>query len=82
VLFISLLDEQQRRHFAGLEALRLGWGGDRAVAAATGLDPHTIAKGRQALLAHDVLVDRRRRPGGGRKPVEKKRRRSSPPSSG
>jgi hypothetical protein len=82
VLFMSLLDEQQRRLFAGLESLRLGWGGDRAVAEATGMDPHTIAKGRQELLAHDVLVDRRRRPGGGRKPVEKKRRRSSPKSRG
>jgi hypothetical protein len=76
VLFMSLLDEQQRRLFAGLEALRLGRGGDRAVAEATGLDPHTIAKGRQELLAHDVLVDRRRRPGAGRKSVEKKRPRS------
>ena len=82
VLFMSLLDEQQRRLFAGLEALRLGRGGDRAVAAATGLDPHTIAKGRQELLAHDVLVDRRRRPGAGRKSVKKKRPGSSPQSSG
>ncbi len=82
VLFMSLLDERQRRLFAGLEALRLGYGGDHAVAQATGLDPHTIAKGRQELLAHDVLVDRRRRPGAGRKPVEKKRRKSSPKSSG
>lgn len=82
VLFMSLLDEQQRRLFAGLEALRLGRGGDRAVAEATGLDPHTIAKGRQELLAQDVLVDRRRRPGAGRKHVEKKRPRSSPKSSG
>ena len=82
VLFMSLLDERQRRLFAGLEALRLGHGGDHAVAQATGLDAHTIAKGRQELLAHDVLVDRRRRPGAGRKPVEKKRRKSSPKSSG
>lgn len=81
VLLMSLLDEQHRRLFAGLESLRLGRGGDRIVADATGLDPHTIAKGRQALLAHDVLVDRRRRPGGGRTPVEKKRPRSAPPSS-
>ena len=81
VLFMSLLDEQQRRLFAGLEALRLGHGGDRAVADATGLDPHTVAKGRQELLARDVLVDRRRRPGAGRKSVEKKPRKSSPPSS-
>jgi hypothetical protein len=82
VLFMSLLDERQRRLFAGLEALRLGRGGDRAVAAVTGLDPHTIAKGRQELLARDVLVDRCRRPGAGRTAVEKKHPRSSPPSSG
>src|SRR3990170_6169124 len=81
VLFMSLLDERQRRLFAGLEALRLGHGGDRAVAQATGLDPHTIAKGRQELLARDVLVDRRRRPGAGRKPMEKKHRRSSQKSN-
>jgi hypothetical protein len=80
VLFMSLLDEQQRRLFAGLESLRLGRGGDRSVAEATGLDPHTIAKGRQELLSRDVMVDRRRRPGAGRKPMEKKRPRSSPRS--
>jgi hypothetical protein len=81
VLFASLLDERQRRLFGGLEALRLGWGGDREVAAALGLDPHTIAKGRRELLAHDVAVDRQRRPGGGRPRIEKKRRRSSRKSS-
>ena len=80
ILFMSLLDEQQRRLFAGLESLRLGRGGDRSVAQATGLDPHTIAKGRQELLARDVLVDRLRHPGAGRKAVEKKRPRSSPKS--
>jgi hypothetical protein len=80
ILFMSLLDEQQRRLFAGLESLRHGRGGDRSVAQATGLDPHTIAKGRRELLARDVLVDRRRRPGAGRKAVEKKLPRSSPRS--
>lgn len=82
VSFMGLLDERQRRLFAGLESLRLGWGGDRAVAEATGMDPHTIAKGRRELLANEVLADRRRRPGGGRKPVEKKRPRSLPRSKG
>ncbi len=32
VLFASLLDERQRRLFAGLEALKCGWGGDRRIA--------------------------------------------------
>lgn len=81
LLFVSLLDEKQRRLFGGLESLRLGWGGDREVAQAIGLDPHTIARGRRDLLEHDVAVDRVRRPGGGRPSIEKKRPRSSRKSS-
>lgn len=75
VLFMSLLDEKQRRLFGGLESLRLGWGGDHEVAEATGLDPHTVAKGRKELLDHDVEVGRVRRPGGGRPPTKKKLQR-------
>lgn len=73
VLFYSLLDEQQRRLFAGLESLKLGHGGDARLAAFLGLDAHTIARGRQQLLDQDVAVGRVRRHGGGRSPVEKKR---------
>lgn len=71
VLFASLLDEQQRRLYAGLESLQLG--SDRQIADLLGLDPHTVAKGRRQLLAQDVEADRVRAIGGGRKPVEKKR---------
>ena len=73
LLFYSLLDEQQRRLYAGLESLKLGRGGDHQLADFLDLDPHTIARGRQQLLAQDVEVGRVRRTGGGRKPVEKKR---------
>jgi hypothetical protein len=73
LLFYSLLDEQQRRLYAGLESLKLGRGGDRSLADFFDLDPHTVARGRQQLLAQDVEVDRARRTGGGRKRVEKKR---------
>jgi len=73
LLFYSLLDEQQRRLYAGLESLRLGRGGDRHLADFLDLNPHTVARGRQQLLAQDVEVDRARRAGGGRKRVEKKR---------
>jgi hypothetical protein len=76
LLFYSLLDEQQRRLYAGLESLKLGRGGDRQLADFLDLDPHTVARGRQQLLAQDVEVDRARRTGGGRKPVEKKRPKS------
>ena len=77
VLFTSLLDEKQKRLFAGLEALKLGSGGDRRIAELLGLHPQTVAKGRHQLLERDVELERVRRAGGGRKPVEKKRRRSS-----
>ena len=71
VLFASLLDEQQRRLYAGLESLQLG--GDRQIADLLHLDPHTVAKGRRQLLAQEVQADRVRAVGGGRKPTEKKR---------
>ena len=71
LLFCSLLDERQRRLYAGLESLKLGHGGDRRIAHLLGLDPGTVARGRQQLLAQDVQRDRVRRPGGGRPPLEK-----------
>ena len=80
VLFASLLDERQRRLFAGLESLKCGWGGDRRIATLLGIDPSTVATGRRQLVERDVEVDRVRRAGGGRPPTEKKRRKSSPAS--
>ena len=85
VLFYSMLDERQRRLYAGLESLRLGHGGDRRLAEWLDLDPHTVAKGRRELLGSASLNPteyRVRRPGGGRPALEKKRHRSSPPSNG
>src|SRR3954454_5977851 len=62
LLFYSLLDEQQRRLFAGLESMKLGHGGDSMLAAFLGVDPHTVARGRQQLLDGDIAVGRSRRP--------------------
>ena len=73
ILFYSLLDEKQRRLYAGLEALKLGRGGDRRISDLLGLDPHTVAQGRRELLSREVLRGRVRQKGGGRKPTEKKR---------
>ena len=78
LLFYSLLDEQQRRLFAGLESIKLGLGGDTILAAFLNLDAHTVARGRQQLLEDDVAPGRVRRSGGGRPPTEKKRPTSSP----
>lgn len=73
LLFYSSLDEQQRRLYAGLESLKLGRGGDRQLADFLDLDPHTVARGRQQLLAKDVEIDAARKAGAGRQRVEKKR---------
>jgi hypothetical protein len=74
ILFFSLLDERQRRLFAGLEALKVGRGGDARVAALLGVDPHTVAKGRIELLGEDIDPTRVRKAGGGRTAAEKKLR--------
>ena len=73
VLFYRLLDEQQRRLYAGLESFRRGHGGDRQLAQALGLDEQTVARGRRELLAAEVQPKRVRRAGGGRPRAEKKR---------
>jgi len=72
-LFYSLLDEQQRRLYAGLESLKRGHGGDQQMAQWLGLDAATVARGRRELLAGEVQRERVRRPGGGRPRAEKKR---------
>lgn len=80
ILFFSLLDEQQRRLYAGLEAQKLGHGGDRQIAELLGLDVHTVARGRRELLGAEVERGCVRPPGAGRPAVEKKHRKSSPTS--
>jgi hypothetical protein len=81
-LFISRLDEQQRRWYAALEAQKAGHGGTTLVARITGLSVETIRRGRYELESDlaNRPVDRVRKVGGGRKTVEKKRRLSPLPS--
>lgn len=77
VLFFAVLDEKQRRLYAGLESLKLGHGGDRRVADLLGLDVKTIARGRRELRLRETDHDRIRKTGAGRPSVQKKRRTSS-----
>ena len=72
VLFFSMLDEQQRRFFAGLESMKMGQGGDAKVAGILGIDPHTVSKGRKELLDRDFDLGKIRKKGGGRRSIEKK----------
>ena len=76
LLFCSMLDEKQRRLYAGLESLKLGHGGDANIATLLGMDPHTIARGRSELLQGDIDPESIRDSGGGRPPTEKKRQKS------
>ena len=48
-LFLSRLDEQQRRWYAALEAEKVGHGGIEKMAQITGLHVNTISSGRQEL---------------------------------
>ena len=61
------LDERQRRLLLGVEAQRLGRGGIKAIAAATGVHPDTIARGVRELDGLPEPAARVRAPGGGRK---------------
>ena len=74
VLFYSLLDERQRRCYAGLEAMKIGHGGDSAIAELLSLDPKTVARGRRELLSGEIEAGRVRQTGGGRPSAQKKRR--------
>jgi hypothetical protein len=77
-VFLSRLDEAQRRWYVALEAERLGPGGERLVAQITGLDAKTIRRGRAELAAGLAAPPpgRVRRAGGGRPRVENKIRGS------
>jgi hypothetical protein len=75
LLFCGMLNERQRRLYAGLESLKLGHGGDAHIASLLGMDPHTVARGRQELMSGQVTQDGIREAGGGRLLQEKKRRR-------
>jgi len=73
-VFLSRLDEQQRRWYVALESNRVGHGGDTLLSHITGLDVETIRRGRRE-LADELAqrpVKRTREAGGGRPPVEKK----------
>jgi hypothetical protein len=74
---MAMLDEKQRRLFAGLLALRLGHGGILTLAVITGLSRTTIRRGIEELRSGIAGSGKRiRGVGGGRPRVEKKIRRS------
>lgn len=77
ILFTALLNEQQRRLFAGVEVLQFGKASEKWIAQLLNIHPQTVAKGKEELLAGNIDARRIRRPGAGRHSTEKKVRRSS-----
>lgn len=75
-VFLSRLDEQQRRWYVALESKKIGHGGDKQLSEITGMDVETIRRGRRE-LDEDLASrssERIRMEGGGQPAVEKKTR--------
>jgi hypothetical protein len=73
-VFVSRLNEQQRRWYVALESHKVGHGGDQQLSLITGMNVETIRRGRRELeesLA-ERPTDRVRLPGGGRPSVKEK----------
>ena len=71
ILFYSILNEKQRRLYAGLESLKIGYGGDGLISGFLNLDPETVSKGRKELISCDFEKDRVRKQGAGRPEIKK-----------
>jgi hypothetical protein len=69
-LHYSRLSEKDRRQYAALESLKLGWGGTSYICKTLGVDRKTILQGRKELteeLQVFIPQGRQRKEGGGRK---------------
>jgi len=71
ILFYSILDEKQRRLYAGLESLKIGHGGDNMVSQLLKIGPETVSKGRKELTIGHFEKNRVRKPGAGRPEIKK-----------
>lgn len=74
-LYFSGLNEKDRRHYVGAEAIKLGYGGKKYMVELFGISDHMVRRGVQELLNPKLLEKipegKIRQKGGGRK---KKRR--------
>jgi hypothetical protein len=69
--FYNILSERDRRMYAAIEALKIGYGGITYISSITGCSQKTIARGIRELkmLPKDTAIEKYiRLPGGGRKP--------------
>jgi len=71
ILFYSILDEKQRRLYAGLESLKIGHGGDSLISELLKIDPETVSKGRKELISAHFEKNKIRKQGAGRPEIKK-----------
>ncbi len=72
IIFFSILDEKQRRLYAGLESIKLGYGGDKVISEILGINIKTVQKGRHELLNNEISIKNIRKSGAGRRSTKKK----------
>ena len=76
VLHYSHLSEKDRRHYAAIEAVKLGRGGTSYISKLLGISRTTIIEGKKQLellvQGGQALVKRQRKAGGGRKKKDAK----------
>lgn len=77
ILFYSTLNEKQRRLYAGLESVKIGYGGDKLLSSLLQISPETVSKGRQELASGNFQQEGIRKSGAGR-PGIKKNTRNNP----
>ena len=66
--FFSQLSEREKRQYAALESMKLGYNGVAIVSKRLGIHRHTVGKGKKELIDEIILRDGRiRQKGGGRK---------------
>lgn len=77
ILFYSTLNEKQRRLYAGLESVKIGYGGDKLISQLLNINPETVSKGRQELVTGDFERQGVRKPGSGRPEIKKNARNNT-----
>lgn len=70
-LFLSGLNEKQLRLYAGLESIKIGYGGDKVISEKLGINVKTVARGREELLTRNIDFSRIRDFGAGRPSLKK-----------
>lgn len=72
IIFFSILNEKQRRLYAGLESMKIGQGGDSIISEMLNINDKTVRRGKNELLGQTIDNETIRNSGGGRKEILKK----------